>query len=98
VARTSRNSGGRRNPELGPEDVRKILTSSARQLGNANDFGSGLIDASKAIQTAGDFNELNITASTPPQPAPGPSRQRPPVVNVNHPGAGLPKPAPLPAR
>jgi hypothetical protein len=85
-----------RNPELGPEDVRKILTASAHRLGSADDFGSGLVDPSKAIQTAGDFNALNITATVPPQTTPpatqGPARspQRPPVVNVNHPGGPPP--------
>ena len=84
-----------RNPELGPEDVRKILTSSAHRLGNADDFGSGLVDPSRAIETAGDFKTLNITATVPPRSGPSApgstpsgatSPGRPPVVNVNHPG------------
>jgi subtilisin family serine protease len=62
-----------RNPNLGPEDVRKILTSSARRLGTKDrddDFGSGLVDPSRAIQTAGDFRAPEIptgaVASAPP--------------------------------
>ncbi|HLG81047.1 MAG TPA: S8 family serine peptidase, partial [Bradyrhizobium sp.] len=65
-----------RNPNLSPEDVRKILTSSARHLGNANDFGSGLVDPNKAIEIAGDFSASNITGSTPQQRPDDPRRAR----------------------
>ena len=34
-----------------------------------DDFGSGLIDPSKAIQTAGDFKSVDITGAAPPRPA-----------------------------
>jgi hypothetical protein len=86
-----------RNPNLTPEDVRRILTSSARRLGakdRDDDFGSGLVDPSKAIQTAGDVKSLGITGVVPPRPAvapqPLPTPTRPPVLNVNRPsGSGL---------
>jgi len=86
-----------RNPNLGPEDVRKILTSSARRLGakdRDDDFGSGLIDPSKAIQTAGDFKPLDATGAAPPRPSaasqsPAPAPARPPALTVSHP-AGTP--------
>ncbi len=45
-----------RNPKLTPGDVRRILTSSATRLGpqdRSDDFGSGLIDPMKALDTAG---------------------------------------------
>jgi subtilisin family serine protease len=57
-----------RNPNLNPEDVRKILTSSARRLSGKDrddDFGSGLVDPSKAIQTAGDLVAAKITNGRP---------------------------------
>jgi subtilisin family serine protease len=69
-----------RNPSLGPEDVRRILTSSARRLGakdRDDDFGSGLIDPSKAIQTAGDFKPLEVTGGVPPR-SPAPQALSPP--------------------
>jgi hypothetical protein len=62
-----------RNPNLGPEDVRKILTSSARRLGTKDrddDFGSGLVDPSKAIQTAGDFHAPEIATGAVASSAP----------------------------
>ena len=67
-----------RNPDLTPEEVRKILTSSARRLGSKDrdaDFGSGLVDPSKAIQTAGDLSSTMITGSTP-RPGADPKRSR----------------------
>jgi filamentous hemagglutinin family protein len=81
-----------RNPTLTPEDVRQILTSSAHRLSakdRDDDFGSGLIDPSKAIQTAGDLKPADITATVAPRPAAGSQAQpasRPPVLNVGHPG------------
>jgi subtilisin family serine protease len=87
-----------RNPGLGPEDVRKILTTSARRLGTKDrddDFGSGLVDPSKAIQTAGDFKPGDITGAAPPRPAVSSQPQtttmppRPPVLSASHP-AGTP--------
>ena len=68
-----------RNPNLTPEEVRKILTSSARRLGSKDrddDFGSGLIDPSKAVQTAGDLKSLDITGVVPARPAAGPQPLR----------------------
>jgi filamentous hemagglutinin family protein len=47
-----------RNPNLTPEDVRKILTSSAKKLGASTDYGAGLVDLAKAIQEAGDLKTL----------------------------------------
>ena len=54
-----------RNPDLTPEDVRKILTASARRLAakdRDDDFGCGLVDPSKAIQ---DVNDLKPVARQP---------------------------------
>jgi subtilisin family serine protease len=86
-----------RNPNLTPDDVRKILTSSARRLGSKdrdNDFGSGLIDPSKAIQTAGDLTSVDLTGAVPPRPAPvqKPQPARAPVLNVNQPNGTSPRP------
>jgi subtilisin family serine protease len=72
-----------RNPSLKPEDVRKILTSSASARSN-DDFGSGLVDPSKAIQTAGDFTSVETAtvtkpAAAPKPPAAVPARPRPPA-------------------
>jgi subtilisin family serine protease len=84
-----------RNPSLGPEDVRKVLTTSARRLGakdRDDDFGSGLVDPTKAIQTAGDFKPTDITGAAPPRPAvqsQPPTTTippRPPVLSASHPG------------
>ena len=44
-----------RNPRLTPADIRRILTASAKRLapGDRNDeFGSGLVDPLKALQSA----------------------------------------------
>jgi Subtilase family len=77
-----------RNPALGPEDIRKILTSSARRLGGKDrddDFGSGLVDPGKAIQTAGDLKPLEVTGPAPapasPPPARAPASSRAPVLS-----------------
>ena len=54
-----------RNPSLGPEDVRRILTSSAKRQGTKDrddDFGSGLVDPSKAIQNAGELKPVGQPA------------------------------------
>jgi hypothetical protein len=88
-----------RNPNLGPEDVRMILTSSARRLSSKDrddDFGSGLVDPSKAIQTAGDLKSVDMTASVPAQPpAPRPPvPARPAVLPVSHPGGSVLRPPP----
>jgi subtilisin family serine protease len=88
-----------RNPGLGPEDVRKILTSSARRLGSKDrddDFGSGLIDPSKAILTAGDFKPNDLTAAVPAPPRPtaatqSPAPVRPPALSASHSGV-VPRP------
>ena len=55
-----------RNPDLRPEDVRKILISSAQHLGSNNDYGSGLVDPSKALAAADELNSVNITGSIRP--------------------------------
>jgi subtilisin family serine protease len=68
-----------RNPDLTPEDMRRILTSSARRLGakdRDDDFGSGLVDPSKAIQTAGDLKSVDITGTLPQPMDPSRSRHR----------------------
>jgi filamentous hemagglutinin family protein len=41
-----------RNPRLTPDDVRRILTASAKRLGPNDQFGAGLIDPTKALQLA----------------------------------------------
>ncbi len=54
-----------RNPNLGPEDIRKILTTSAKHPGakdRDDDFGSGLVDPSKAIQDAGALKPIGQPA------------------------------------
>jgi subtilisin family serine protease len=54
-----------RNPRLTPADVRRILTTSARRLGPGernDDFGSGLIDPLRALQSAEPR-----TATAPPR-------------------------------
>jgi subtilisin family serine protease len=54
-----------RNPNLGPEDIRKILTSSAKHQGTKDrddDYGSGLVDPSKAIQDAGELKPIGQPA------------------------------------
>jgi hypothetical protein len=51
-----------RNPNLTPDEIRKILTASARHPGSKerdDDFGWGLVDPSKAIQ---DVNDLKPVA------------------------------------
>jgi subtilisin family serine protease len=58
-----------RNPNLKPEDIRKILTSTATRLAGAerdDNYGAGLVDPSKAIQSAGELT-LVENASTPPR-------------------------------
>jgi subtilisin family serine protease len=41
-----------RNPQLKPEDIRRILTASAKRLGPNNEFGAGLVDPAKALELA----------------------------------------------
>jgi subtilisin family serine protease len=67
-----------RNPDLTPDDVRKILTASARRLGTKDrddDYGSGMVDPSKAVQTAGDLTQTVITGS-PPRSGANPKQSR----------------------
>jgi subtilisin family serine protease len=86
-----------RNPNLRPEDVRKILTSSARRLGTNDrddDFGSGLVDPSKAIQSAGDFRSPEIaTGPAPPTRPPSVARPRAVPVSATQPGLTAVRPA-----
>ncbi len=54
-----------RNPNLGPEDIRKILTISAKHPGakeRDDDVGSGLVDPAKAIQDAGEVKPVGQPA------------------------------------
>jgi subtilisin family serine protease len=54
-----------RNPNLGPEDIRKILTTSARHPSDKprdDDYGSGLVDPTKAIQDAGEIRPVGQPA------------------------------------
>jgi hypothetical protein len=67
-----------RNPNLKPEDIREILTSTATHLAGKDrddDYGSGLVDPSKAIQTAGDLTSVGI-ASALPRPEADPKGSR----------------------
>ena len=67
-----------RNPDLRPEDVRKILTVSAHRMtakDRDDDFGSGLVDPSKAIQAAGEL-PLSDIATGSIAPRPGDERKR----------------------
>jgi hypothetical protein len=44
-----------RNADLTPNDVHRILTSTAKHLGppgRTRDFGAGLVDAAKAVGSA----------------------------------------------
>jgi subtilisin family serine protease len=41
-----------RNPQLKPDEIRKILTGSAKRLGPNNEFGAGLVDPVKALELA----------------------------------------------
>jgi Subtilase family len=41
-----------RNPKLTPDDIREILTASAKRLGPNNEFGAGLVDPPKALKLA----------------------------------------------
>jgi filamentous hemagglutinin family protein len=55
-----------RNPNLTPEEIRKILTVSAKHPGTKerdDDLGSGLVDPSKAIQDAGDVRSIGQPAA-----------------------------------
>jgi subtilisin family serine protease len=67
-----------RNPKLKPEDIREILTSTATHLAGKDrddDYGSGLVDPSKAIQTASDLTSVGIAAALPrPEAYPKSSR------------------------
>jgi subtilisin family serine protease len=91
-----------RNPKLTPEDVRTVLTTSAKKLGASTDFGSGLVNPLKAIQTAADFISSEMTATVPP-PATAP---KPPAAAPRPPGSrpapdtlrSGPKPASVPTR
>ena len=80
-----------RNPKLTPEDVRTVLTSSAKKLGANTDYGSGLVDPSKAVQTAGEFTS-DVTATVkPPAPKPQPAPATRFAPDTKHPAA--PRPA-----
>ncbi|MGE3991397.1 S8 family serine peptidase [Pseudorhodoplanes sp.] len=55
-----------RNPDLSPDSVRRVLLSTARDLGTAGrdrDFGAGLADAYEALRSLGDESE--VTAGKP---------------------------------
>jgi subtilisin family serine protease len=57
-----------RNPNLKPEDIRDILTSTATHpAGKDRDdnYGAGLVDPTKAIQTAGDLTSVGIAGALP---------------------------------
>jgi subtilisin family serine protease len=90
-----------RNPSLGPEDVRKILTASARHLGKGDrddDFGWGLVNPFKAIQSAGDYKSRDIaTGGLPGQPATAKETGGPPS-SLPAPGLTSTRSAPAVAR
>jgi filamentous hemagglutinin family protein len=59
-----------RNPNLTPDDVRRILTSSARHPGTeARDdvYGAGLVDPAKAIQAASEMKPIAPQSNQRPQ-------------------------------
>jgi filamentous hemagglutinin family protein len=54
-----------RNPNLGPEDIRKLLTMSAKHPGDKprdDDYGSGLVDPARAIRDAGEITAVGQPA------------------------------------
>ena len=53
-----------RNPKLTPDDIRKILTASAKRLGPNNEFGAGLVDPAKALRLA-EPKSADLTTGTP---------------------------------
>jgi subtilisin family serine protease len=79
-----------RNPKLTPEDVRTVLTSSAKRLGANTDYGSGLVDPLKAVQTAGDFTSDVTATIKPAAPRPQPAPVAKPAPDPKRPG---PRPA-----
>jgi subtilisin family serine protease len=57
-----------RNPNLKPEDIREILTSTATHLTGKDrddDYGSGLVDPSRAVRTAGELIAVDLAGSLP---------------------------------
>ena len=59
-----------RNRQLDPEAIRRILTSTARDLGpvgHDDQFGSGLVDAFSAVSSAGPMaSEVSASPVSPP--------------------------------
>jgi filamentous hemagglutinin family protein len=55
-----------RNPRLTPDDVRRILTASAKRLGPNNEFGAGLVDPAKALRLA-EPRSVSTTGSVTPR-------------------------------
>src|SRR5437588_6819360 len=53
-----------RNPKLTPDEIRKILTASAKRLGPNNEFGAGLVDPAKALRLA-EPKSADLTTGTP---------------------------------
>jgi subtilisin family serine protease len=60
-----------KNPQLGPEQVRTILTTTARDLGpkgRDDQFGAGLADAFKAVSAAVNTGGPTVASAAPPVP------------------------------
>jgi subtilisin family serine protease len=55
-----------RNPQLKPDEVKRILAASAKRLGPNDQFGAGLIDPAKALQ---------LSAPRTSEAAPAPARR-----------------------
>ncbi len=59
------------NPDLSPEDVEDILTRTARDIGAADQFGAGLLQADAAVREAeGDVGVGDETATPTPTAEP----------------------------
>jgi len=60
-----------KNPQLGPEQVRAILATTARDLGpkgRDDQFGAGLADAFKAVTAAVNTGGPTVASAAPPVP------------------------------
>ncbi len=73
-----------RNPSLTPADVRRILMSTAKDLGpkgKDRDFGAGLVNALQAVQAATAAKPSAPPKPAPVAPAPKPAAPKPAVTS-----------------
>jgi len=54
-----------RNPDLTPDEIKAILTDSAKWLGPRNEFGAGLVDPDQALKLAGPKRATATTMIAP---------------------------------